>query len=126
MSHVEKLHTADMSHESNISWAAYDANRMPESNRLPSINVMLPLFAEAASSQSMLRHCFDVIQAAVQHVKPGQIPVICIVQPLLAKLKQLQWSMHSQYGDDEFVILVGRLQEKMTCYKAMGHWLEES
>ncbi len=108
LSHVEKLHTAYMSHESNISCTAYDASRTPESNLLPSINVMLPLFAEAASSSSMLRHCFDVIQAAVQHVEPGQIPVICIVQPLLAKLKQSQWSMHSQYGDDEFVILVGR------------------
>ena len=79
---------------------------------------MLPLFAEEASSPYVLRHCFDVIQAAVQHVNPGQIPVICVDQPLFAKLKQLQWSMDSQYGEDKFVILVGEFHTEMTSYQS--------
>ncbi len=73
LSHVEKLHAVEISCKSSISWAAYHASRMAESNLLPSFNAMLPLFAEEASSPSMLRHCFDIIQAAVQHVNPRQI-----------------------------------------------------
>ncbi len=50
-----KLHTADIFYESiTSSWAAYHASRRAESNLLPSINGMLSLFAEAASSPSML------------------------------------------------------------------------
>lgn len=66
---------------------------MAEPYFIPSINAMLPLFAEEASSTSMLCHCFDVIKAAVHHANPGQTPVITVDQPLFAKMKQLQWSM---------------------------------
>ena len=68
----------------------------------------------------MLRHCFEVIQTAVQHVNPSQIPVICVDQPLFAKMKQLQWSMDSLYGEDKFVILLGGLHTEMICYKALS------
>lgn len=87
---------------------------------------MLPLFTEVASYPSMLHHCFDGIQAPVQHVNPGQIPVICVDQPLFAKLKQLHWSMDSQCGEDKFVILLGGLHTEITSYKVLGHWLEGS
>jgi len=126
LSHVENLHADEISSESNISWAAYHASLIAEPDILPSINAMLPLFAEEASTLSMLRHCFEVIQAAVQHVNPGQILVICVDQPLFAKMKQLQWSMDRLYGEDKFVILLGGLHTEMTCNKVFGHWLEGS
>ena len=66
---------------------------------------MLPLFAEEASSG---------IYAAALHVNPGQIPVICVDQPLPEKLEKVQWFMHSQYGEDTFVILLGGLHKEMT------------
>ena len=77
----------DLTH--NLLWAL----RLQSPSRIPSINAMLPLFPDEASSPAMLRHCMDVVFAAVQHVNPCQTPVICADQPLFAKLKQLQWSM---------------------------------
>ena len=85
---------------------------------------MLPLFVEEAISRSMLRHRFDVIRAAAQHVNPVQIPVICVNQPLFAKLKQLQWSIDREYGEDKLVILPGGLHTETTPCKVLGHWLE--
>ena len=132
LGHVEKhcaeKHYADddISAESSLTWAAYHASTLPAPDILPSINAMLPLFAEEASSPSMLRHCLEVIKSAVWHVNPGQTPVISIDQPLYAKLKQLQWSMPSLYGEDKFVLLMGGLHTEMTGYKVLGHWLEGS
>lgn len=127
LNHVnDKLQAHECSSTSNISWAAYHASLIAEPDTLPSINAMLPLFAEEASSPSMLRHCFDVIKAAVQYINPGQIPVISVDQPLFAKMKQLQWSMDRVYGEDKFVLLLGGLHIEMTGYKALGHWLEGS
>ena len=67
----------------------------------------------------MLHHCFDVIQAAVLHVNPGQIPVIFVDQPLRTKLKNVQWFMPSQYGEDTFVTLLGGLHKEVTWYKVL-------
>ncbi len=78
----EKLHTADISHESNIFVGSLTCkSKGRESNLLPSVNGMLSLFAEEANSPSILCHCFDVIKSPVQHTNPGQIPVICVNQP---------------------------------------------
>eukprot|EP00058_Branchiostoma_floridae_P011619 XP_002597107.1 hypothetical protein BRAFLDRAFT_76362 [Branchiostoma floridae] len=126
LSHVENIHDGDISSESNVSWAAYHASQMGEPDTLPSINAMLPMFPEEANSASMMRHCLDVVKAAVQHANPGQIPVICVDQPLYAKMKQLQWSMDNLYGEDKFAILLGGLHIEMTSYKLLGHWLEGS
>ena len=120
------MHTDETSSESSISWAAYHASKLPEPDILPSSNAMLPLFAGEASTPSMLRHSFEVIQEAVHHVNPGQIPVITVDQPLFAKMKQIQWSMDRLYGEDKFVPLLGGLHTEMTCFKVLGHWLEGS
>ena len=124
--HVENLREDEMSSESNISWAAYHASLLPEPDILPSINAMLPLFAKEASSPPMLRHCFEVIHAAVQYANPGQTPVITVDQPLFAKMKHLQWSMDNLYGEDKFVLLLGGLHTEMTANKVLGQWLEGS
>eukprot|EP00058_Branchiostoma_floridae_P001189 XP_002586677.1 hypothetical protein BRAFLDRAFT_105484 [Branchiostoma floridae] len=73
-------------------------SQMGEPDTLPSINAMFPLFPEEANSASMMRHCLDVVNAAVQHANPGQIPGMCVGQLMYAKMKQLQWSMGNLYG----------------------------
>jgi len=50
---------------------------------------MLPFFAEEAGFPSMLGHCFEVIQLAVQYANPSQTSGITVDQPLFAKMKQL-------------------------------------
>ena len=36
------------------------------------INVLLPLFLESAHSVAMIKHSMTIVQAAVQHLNPGQ------------------------------------------------------
>ena len=111
---------------STLSWAAYHASRVPEPDILPSVNAILPLFVEEASSPSMLRQCMEVVKSAVHYLNPGQTPVISVDQPLYAKLKQLQWNMSESFGEDKLVVLMGGLHTEITGFKALGHWLEGS
>jgi hypothetical protein len=124
--HVQRSHANDFPPEANISWAAYHASLLPEPDILPSINAMLPLFPDEACSPTMMRHCFEVVQAAVQHINPGQIPVISVDQPLFAKGKLLQWSTDTQYTEENIILLLGGLHTELTSYKVLGHWLEGS
>ena len=59
----------------------------------------------------------------MQHVNPGQTPVITVDQPLYAKMKQIQWSMPSNYGEDKFVIMFGGFHIELTLFKVLGSWL---
>jgi len=60
LSHVEGTLKMKFLLNQTVSWAAYHAS-LTEEQVVPSINAMLPLFAEEASSPSMLGHCFEVI-----------------------------------------------------------------
>ncbi len=84
----------------------------------PSSSAMLPIFCWEASTLTVLRHCFEVTQAAVPHFNPGQIPVITVDQPLFAKMKQLQLSMDRLCGADKFVILLGDFTQRWPASKS--------
>ena len=40
----------------------------------------------------MICHAMDVVTAAVNKLKPGQVPVVTLDQPLFAIAKQIQWN----------------------------------
>ncbi|GFR84945.1 hypothetical protein ElyMa_000684000 [Elysia marginata] len=94
LDHVSDHLTREINKESALSWAAFHASKC-QNSMLPPINSMLPLFQDEAFSFAMLRHCLVVVQAAIHHVNPGQTPVICVDQPLFAKLKQIQCGLSS-------------------------------
>ena len=50
----------------------------------------------------------DVTKLAVDHVNKGQTPVIAFDQPLYALAKQVQWNWKDHYGEDKFVVIMGR------------------
>ena len=77
------------------------------------LNSLLPLFLENAHSVAMIKHSIDVINAAVQHLKPGQVTVISADQPLYAMAKQIQWTWSYTHGEDSFVIMFGGLHIEM-------------
>ena len=51
----------------------------------------------------MIKHSFCVVKSAVEHLHPGQTPVITFDQPLYALAKQIQWKWPEDYGEDKFV-----------------------
>lgn len=51
-----------------------------------------PLFPDQAKSIAMIRHAMDIIKLSVNHLNPGQVPVIALDQPPFAVGKEIQWN----------------------------------
>ena len=109
-----------------ISWSAYHADAHQAVIPPAAITALLPLFLDNAHSVAMIRHSMDIVKAAVQHVNPGQIPVLAADQPLYALAKEVQWTWPATYGEDHFVIMFGGLHIEMAMLKLLGDWLEDS
>ena len=74
----------------------------------------------------MIKHSMDVIRNAVQHLNPGQTPVVTFDQPLFALAKQIQWKWPQEYGEQKFVVVFGSLHIEMAALKTLGDWLQGS
>ena len=89
----------------------------PPSTHTPAIISLLPMFLENAHSVAMILHSMNVIKSAVQHINPGQTPVITLDQPLFAIAKQIQWNWPASHGGNQFVIMLGGLRIEMAVFK---------
>ncbi|KAJ8385807.1 hypothetical protein AAFF_G00181630 [Aldrovandia affinis] len=74
----------------------------------------------------MIRHSMDVVKNAVEHLNPGQTPVVTFDQPLFALAKQIQWKWPESYGEDQIVVMFGGLHIEMVALKTLGDWLQGS
>ena len=74
----------------------------------------------------MIRHSMDVIKRAVEHLNPGQVPVLTVDQPLFGIAKIIQWNWPESYGEDKFVILLGGLHIEMATLATLGDLLDGS
>lgn len=127
LAHVEKELVTEGSVCDTISWAAYHAQRNKNNRRHGGdCTSMLPLFKEQAHSPAMIKHSLTVIQKAVAHLNPNQIPVVAFDQPLYAIAKKIQWCWPDTFGDKEFIIMFGGLHIELTALKALGKWLDGS
>ncbi len=109
-----------------ISWAAFHASQQIQTGRMLTQVTLLPLFRENAHSTCMILHGMNVIKAAINHLHPGQIPVIALDQPLYSLAKQVQWSWPGSHGEDKIVIMMGGLHIEMNLLKLLGDWLQGS
>ena len=71
----------------------------------------------------MIKHSMAIVKAAVQHLNPGQVPVLAADQPLYALAKEIQWTWPAIHGE---VIMFGGLHIEMATLKLLGDWLEDS
>ena len=122
---MEQKYLLAVDGDSNISWAAYHADQRAQEIST-SITAMLPLFHEDSKSVAMIRHSMDMIKLAVQKLNPAQVPVITLDQPLYAITKKIQWNWPENYGENQFVIVLGGLHIEMAGLKVIGDWLEDS
>ena len=67
-----------------IAWAAFHISAQARRNFDVTITSLLPLFPDDSKSVAMIRHSTDVIKRAVEHLNPGQVPVLTVDQPLFA------------------------------------------
>ena len=84
----EGVHSVD----DPISWAAFHSNQEPPHDFEVTIGSLLSLFPDNSKSVAMIRHAMDVVQQAVHHLNPGQVPVLTLDQPLHSIAKQIQWN----------------------------------
>jgi len=108
-----------------LSWAGFHASRQPPSVHTPAIISLLPMFLVNAHSVAMILHAMNVIKSEVQHVNPGQVPVITLDQPLFAFAKQIQWNWPTTHGEDQFLVILGDLHMEMASFKVLGNWFDE-
>ena len=73
----------------------------------------------------MIRHSINVVTKAVNHLNPGQTPVVTFDQPLFALAKQIQWMWPESYGEDKLVVMFSGLPIEMAAQK-LGDWLPGS
>jgi len=111
----------------NTSWAAYHTSHhsIPASRAICPTALLL-LFLESTHTVAMIKHSMDVVRNAVEHLNPGQIPMVTFDQPLFALAKQIQWKWPQEYGEETFVILFGGLHIEMAPLKTVGEWLQGS
>ena len=110
----------------DTSWAAFHASRQTLEIRPTCSTVLLPLFQESAHTVAMIKHSLDVISKSVEHLNPGQGPVVTFDQPLYALAKQIQFKWPEKYGEDKLVVMFGGLHIEMAALKMLGHWLSGS
>ena len=110
----------------NISWSAFHASRQPQLAQTIRPTALLPLFLDSAHAVAMIRHSMDVVKNAVEHVNPGQTPVVTLDQPLFALAKQIQWKWPEKYGEDKMVVMFGGLHFEMAALKTLCDCLRRS
>ena len=83
------------------------------------INALLTLFLDNVNSVAKIRHSMDIIEAAMQHLNPGQMPVLAADQPLYARAKGIQWIWPTTHGEGHIEV-AGRLAGRLWLDKRPG------
>ena len=65
----------------------------------------------------MIKHSMTLVQAAIQHLNPGQTQVLSADQPLLALAKQILWTWPDTLGENHIVMMLGGLHIKIAVLK---------
>ena len=112
--------------EEVVSWGAFHSRDLSSSPTASAISALLPLFPDQAKSIAMIRHAMDTIKLSVNHLNPGQVPVIAFDQPHFSVAKEIQWNWSKLYGEKKFVVMFGGLHIEMAFLKLIGGWLEGS
>ena len=60
-----------------------------------------------------IQHSMNIVKETTEFLNPGQIPVICMDQPLFALAKQVQWANPHVFGEDKFIVMMGGLHIEM-------------
>ena len=68
----------------NTYWAAFQASLQSPEHESSAPPPRFPLFLDSAHAVAKIRHSLDVVKNAVEHLNPGQTPVVTFDQPLFA------------------------------------------
>ena len=90
----------------------------------PSISALLTLLPEQTHPVATMKHAMPKVKETTSYLRPDQIPVVTVDQPLLAVAKQIQWP--ETFGEDKYIVILGDLHIiKMAAFKTIGNLLKE-
>ncbi|KAE8741877.1 hypothetical protein FOCC_FOCC012580 [Frankliniella occidentalis] len=122
LEHVSNCVTGGNGDAENISWSAFHASEQTVSH-CPSINALLPLFHENASSASMIYHGMTIIKETTEYLNPGQIPVLYGDQPLFTHGKMLQYNC-PELSEEKFVMMFGHFHIEQNFLQLIGKFMK--
>uniref|UniRef100_H3APT8 Uncharacterized protein n=1 Tax=Latimeria chalumnae TaxID=7897 RepID=H3APT8_LATCH len=123
---LQLLNKDQLDKEDFISWAAFHAQSQPPET-YPKANIaLMPLFYENTNSTTMIKHATTIAKDTIQHLNPGQTPVITMDQPLYSLVKQIQWTWLENLGEENYVVMLGGLHIEMAVLHMLGEWLDGS
>ena len=99
--------------------AAYHARNQESQDELSQHQPYSRYFHESSHTVAMIRHSIEVVRSAVEHLNPGQTPVVTVDQPLFALAKEIQWTWPDRYGEESLVIMFGGLHIEMAALKTV-------
>ena len=75
----------------------------------------------------MVWHGMKIIRNAINHINPGQTPVMEADQPLFTLAKKLQWqNPESEFGESCFLVTLGAMHTEKMLWSVSGDWLDGS
>jgi hypothetical protein len=93
------LDKQELDEEDYLSWSAFFASMQPPFIQPLADTVLLPMFHENAHSPAMILHSMKIIKDAVNHLNPGQTPIIAMDQPLYAVAKHKTPKLCKSFDD---------------------------
>ena len=128
LEHVKGLLTKPILESQDwISWAAYEASCSQPPTSPPATSYMLPLFTESSTSPAMLLHGMKLVCQAINHINPGQTPVMEADQPLFTGAKKVLWKFKdSDINERTFLVTLGAMHTEKMLWGASGNWLDDS
>ena len=104
------------------TWSAHHA--VACSQTVPSLDGLFPLFSQSSTDPLMILHAMRLVRTSIEHLNPGQIPVITGDQPIFAMMKKLQWSHPDSVRN--MIVMLGGFHTEEHGLKAIGNLLEVS
>ncbi|KAK3909702.1 Cis-prenyltransferase 4, chloroplastic [Frankliniella fusca] len=123
----ERLDDVDHTEDLNVSWAAFHATKHLDAI-LPATNALLPLFETSSEDEEMMYHGMRLVRDLVNHLNKGQVPVLCVDQPLYKLARLIQWNSPSDgpLAENNFFVLLGPFHIEKAFLSVIGQFAENS
>lgn len=105
---IQEWLSSDM--DNIISWASFHSRQSSPVKQPICKTNMLPLLKDSINSDSVVRHCLDIIIDSTSKINPNQIPVCNGDAPVYARIKTIQWLYPEKYGEDKLVAMLGDMK----------------
>ena len=68
-----------------------------------------------------MKHAMQKVKETASYLRPDQITVVTVDQPLFAVAKQIQWQWLETVGEDKYIVILDGLHIVMAAFKTIGN-----